>query len=211
MSRKLVILYDVAVIALAIWLFSTYSQWFILITSGIFLFPFLRMIGVIKGLDEREKYLDRLSSNITVIVVLLMAMFIIAIGMELTRDVVLSFILITIITKASFFAGFTFSREKVIAYIGRVMALIYLGFVILSHGFSIDSLIQSIPGIIFLVLTELSRKWRWPAAGFIGYIALISYYYVPKLANPAFLMTYLLLTIPVIVITVRTFEKIETQ
>lgn len=211
MSRKLIILYDIAIIALAIWLYSTYSQWFIMITSGIFLFPFLRLLGIIRELDEREKYLDRLSSNITVVVVLMMAMLIIALKMELNRDMVLSFVLITIVTKASIFAGFIFSRERVITYIGRVMALIYLGFAILSHGISVDFLVESIPGIIFLVFTELSRKWRWPAIGFVAFIALISYIYIPQLLNPALFMTYLLLIIPIVVLTIRAFQKIETH
>jgi hypothetical protein len=131
-----------------------------------------------------------LSSNIALVTVFLLTMLVVALGTELGHDLYFAFIVVPLVAKASIYAGFTYSKKSVITYVGRVMALIYLGFVLLSHGISITSLIQAVPGIIFLVITELARKWRLAGIGYLAYAILISYVYIPKVTNLGLLITY---------------------
>jgi hypothetical protein len=211
MSKVFVLFYDVAVLSLALWLYRSVDPWFVFISAGVLFIPFLRKFGVIRELDEREKYYDRLSSNIALVTVFLLTMLMVALGSALGHDLYFAFIVVPLVAKVSIYAGFTYSKKSVVTYVGRVLALIYLGFVFLSYGFSITSLIEAIPGIIFLVITELARKWRLAGIGYLAYVVLISYVYIPKIINSSLLITYVILLLPMIILTIRTFQKEETE
>jgi uncharacterized membrane protein len=211
MSKIFVLIFDLAVLSLALWLYRNVNPWFVFIAAGIFLIPLLRNFGILRELDEREKYYDRLSSNIALVTVFLLTMLVVALGSALGHDLYFAFIVIPLVAKASIYAGFTYSKKIVITYVGRVMSLIYLGFVLLSHGISITSLIEAVPGIIFLVITELARKWRFAGIGYLAYAILISYVYIPKVTNSSLLITYVILLLPMVILTIRTFQKEETE
>jgi len=211
MSKVFVLIFNLAVLSLALWLYRNVDPWFVFIAAGIFLIPLLRNFGILRELDEREKYYDRLSSNIALVTVFLLTMLVVALGSALGHDLYFAFIVIPLIAKASIYAGFTYSKKIVITYVGRVMSLIYLGFVLLSHGISIMSLIEAVPGIIFLVITELARKWRFAGIGYLAYAILISYVYIPKVTNSSLLITYVILLLPMVILTIRTFQKEETE
>ncbi len=211
MSKVFVLIFNLAVLSLALWLYRNVDPWFVFIAAGIFLIPLLRNFGILRELDEREKYYDRLSSNIALVTVFLLTMLVVALGSALGHDLYFAFIVIPLIAKASIYAGFTYSKKIVITYVGRVMSLIYLGFVLLSHGISITSLIEAVPGIIFLVITELARKWRFAGIGYLAYAILISYVYIPKVTNSSLLITYVILLLPMVILTIRTFQKEETE
>ncbi|TYB91466.1 MAG: hypothetical protein FXF54_08355 [Kosmotoga sp.] len=210
MSKVFILIYDLGILSLALWLYRSINPWFVFTAAGIFLIPFLRRIGICKELDEREKYYDRFSSNIALVTVFLLTMLIIALGSKLEHDLYFAFIVVPLVAKASFYAGFTYSKKTVITYVGRVMSLIYLGFVLLSHGISLTSLIEAIPGIVFLVITELARKWRLAGIGYLAFAVLISYVYIPNLTNSSLLITYVILLLPMIILTIRAFQKEET-
>ena len=79
---------------------------------GLFLFPLLRAFGVVRGLDEREKAIDNLSSNIALAIVFVLAMFYIGKGYEIGIDGYISFILIPFTAKAFFSLVFHFAENR---------------------------------------------------------------------------------------------------
>lgn len=205
--RTLILILDMMFIIAALLLTRFYSHWFIFISVGVFLFPVLRIAGLLKDQDERQKALDNLSSNLALGVSMLLAMFFIALDYKLQIDGTLSFILIPVIAKAVFFAGFALSRKQALTYIGRTIGLIFVAFAILSHGFSFVTLIEATPGLVVLVFTDLSKRWRWFGLGYAGMIVFATFLFVPNFHRITAVLMYFMLVIPFSVLLIRALEK----
>ena len=111
-KKSLILIFDVILIGIATTLIQTISLWFSFLFSGLFLFPLLRAFGVVRNLDEREKAIDNLSSNIALAIVFVLAMFYIGKGYEIGIDGYISFILIPFTAKAFFSLVFHFAENR---------------------------------------------------------------------------------------------------
>jgi len=206
-KKSLILIFDVILIGIATTLIQTISPWFSFLFSGLFLFPLLRAFGVIRDLDEREKAIDNLSSNIALAIVFVLAMFYIGMGYEVGIDGFISFILIPFTAKAVFSAGFSLSRKQAISIIGRSVGLIFIVFAVLSHGFSIITMIEVIPGIAILIVTELSKKSKWFSIGYLAFIVVATIVYIDNFDRVTMVMVYSLFVIPFSFLFVRSLSS----
>jgi len=165
------------------------------------------MLRVIPGFDEREKAIDNLSSNIALGISFVLAIFYIGMKYTLTIDGAISFILVPFVAKAVFFSGFTLERRPSISIIGRSVGLIFVGFALLSHGFSMVGLIEMLPGVVILVCTELSVRYRWFGLTYLFLIGTATWVYVPNFGGITSVLVYSLFVIPFSFLLVRSLMK----
>lgn len=205
--KTVILIFDVFVIILSISLIRTAGSWYSLLLLGLFLFPSLRMLRVIPGFDEREKAIDNLSSNISLGISFVLAIFYIGMKYNLTIDGAISFILVPFVAKAVFFSGFTLERRQSISIIGRSMGLILVGFALLSHGFSTVGLIEMLPGIVILICTELSVRYRLFGLSYLFLIGIATWVYFPNFERITSVLVYSLFVIPFSFLLVRSLKK----
>jgi hypothetical protein len=206
-QKTFILIFDVILISVALTLIQTVSPWFSFLLTGLFLFPILRMSGLIEDLDEREKAIDNLSSNIALAIVFLLAMFYTGMGYEIGTDCFISFILIPFAAKAIFSAGLSLSRKQSISIIGRTVGLIFIGFAVLSHGLSVTTAIEIIPGVAILAATELSKRCKYFGLSFLAFIAVATLVYWNNFDRVTMVMVYALFVIPFSFLFVRSFSK----
>ncbi|MBN2252131.1 MAG: hypothetical protein JW701_00425, partial [Kosmotogaceae bacterium] len=125
----------------------------------------------------------------------------------LTIDGAISFILVPFVAKAVFFSGFTLERRQSISIIGRSAGLIFVGFALLSHGFSTVGLIEMLPGIVILVCTELSVRYKWFGLSYLFLIGIATWVYVPNSGGVTSVLVYSLFVIPFSFLLVRSLMK----
>ncbi|AKI97062.1 hypothetical protein [Kosmotoga pacifica] len=206
-GRKTRLFVDLAFIFSGIWLMKSVSPWFAFLIAGVFLFPLLRDFGVMRDLDERERYIDAISSKAALAVTILIILLQIGLKNILNWDELIAFVLIPIVTKALVFMGMALSRDKTISYSIRVLVLVYLFFVFLSHGFSFEALIEALPGILVLVFGELARKWRWFGLGLFGMVVLITSQFIDDITRPNALLVFYIITAPIVLAGVRSLMR----
>lgn len=202
-GRNVRLILSLAFIILAIWLMKAFNQWFVFFVAGVFVFPLLRDLGILKDLDERERYLDAISSRMALVATVLVVLFQIGLKNQLSGDDLFVIVLIPIVTKALVFIGMCLPREKAINYSIRVLVIIYLGFVLLSHGISTVALIESLPGIAVLIFGELSKRWRWFSFGLFGMAVLITIQFIDNITRPIPLLVYYFITSPIVLAGIR--------
>jgi len=205
--KTVILIFDVFVIILSISLIRTAGSWYSLLLLGLFLFPSLRMLRLIPGFDEREKAIDNLSSNIALGISFVLAIFYIGMRYTLTIDGAISFILIPFVAKAVFFSGFTLERRQSVSIIGRSVGLIFVGFALLSHGFSTVGLIEMLPGIVILICTELSSRYRWFGLSYLFLMGVATWVYLPNFERITSVLVYSLFVIPFSFLLVRSLKK----
>lgn len=205
--KTVILIFDVFVIILSISLIRTAGSWYSLLLLGLFLFPSLRMLRLIPGFDEREKAIDNLSSNIALGISFVLAIFYIGMRYTLTIDGAISFILIPFVAKAVFFSGFTLERRQSVSIIGRSVGLIFVGFALLSHGFSTVGLIEMLPGIVILICTELSARYRWFGLSYLFLMGVATWVYLPNFERITSVLVYSLFVIPFSFLLVRSLKK----
>ena len=205
--KTVILIFDVFVIILSISLIRTAGSWYSLLLLGLFLFPSLRMLRLIPGFDEREKAIDNLSSNIALGISFVLAIFYIGMRYTITIDGAISFILIPFVAKAVFFSGFTLERRQSVSIIGRSVGLIFVGFALLSHGFSTVGLIEMLPGIVILICTELSSRYRWFGLSYLFLMGVATWVYLPNFERITSVLVYSWFVIPFSFLLVRSLKK----
>lgn len=174
------------------------NPWFILITIGGFIFPLMRVLGLLKDLDERELIIDQISGNFTLFFIVFSAMFCIILNLELKGDALLLFILAPLIIKSTIFISLTYPKDLIISYLGRITGSLLILFALLSHGFSTEGLIESIPGIIILILSEFSKRFRFLGIIFFILFLLLFYFFFRNGVKLGLLITFIILSAPLI-------------
>ncbi|AFK07563.1 hypothetical protein BG32_05035 [Mesotoga sp. HF07.pep.5.2.highcov] len=206
-----ILIFDVFIIILSVSLIKTAVGWYSLLLLGLYLFPSLRMLRLIPGFDEREKTIDSLSSNMALGISFVLAIFYIGMSYTLTIDAAISFILIPFVAKAVFFSGFTLERRQLVSIIGRSVGLIFVGFALFSHGFSTVALIEMLPGIVIIICTELSPRYRWFGLSYLFLIGIATWVYLPNFGRITSVLVYSLFVIPFSVLLVRSLRCLFTH
>ncbi|MCD6104109.1 MAG: hypothetical protein DRP19_00710 [Thermotogae bacterium] len=208
-NHMLILLFNICVIASAMFLALTVHSLFAVIGLGVFLFPLLRMANILRDLDERERALDGLSAKIALGFSMTIALLAVALKIDFQSRDVFVFFLFPLIAKASIFFALAKPRETVMKYVGRTLVCLYLFFVILSHGVSLTTLIESLPGLGILALVELSIKWRWLSTAFFVLAVLISPMFLENVDKPGAFITFVILITPMLVMGSTFFKKEE--
>ncbi|WP_143752439.1 MULTISPECIES: hypothetical protein [unclassified Mesotoga] len=211
MLKTGILIFDVFIIILSVSLIKTAVGWYSLLLLGLYLFPSLRMLRLIPGFDEREKTIDSLSSNMALGISFVLAIFYIGMSYTLTIDAAISFILIPFVAKAVFFSGFTLERRQLVSIIGRSVGLIFVGFALFSHGFSTVALIEMLPGIVIIICTELSPRYRWFGLSYLFLIGIATWVYLPNFGRITSVLVYSLFVIPFSVLLVRSLRCLFTH
>lgn len=198
-----ILIFDVFIIILSVSLIRTAGGWYSLLLLGLYLFPSLRMLRLIPGFDEREMAIDNLSSNMALGISFVLAIFYIGMSYTLTIDGAISFILIPFVAKAIFFSGFTLERKQLVSIIGRSVGLIFVGFALFSRGFSTVGLIEMLPGIVIIICTELSPRYRWFGLSYLFLIGIATWVYLPNFGRITSVLVYSLFVIPFSFLLVR--------
>jgi hypothetical protein len=198
-----ILIFDVFIIILSVSLIRTAGGWYSLLLLGLYLFPSLRMLRLIPGFDEREKAIDSFSSNMALGISFVLAIFYIGMSYTLTIDAAISFILIPFVAKAIFFSGFTLERKQLVSIIGRSVGLIFVGFALFSRGFSTVGLIEMLPGIVIIICTELSPRYRWFGLSYLFLIGIATWVYLPNFGRITSVLVYSLFVIPFSFLLVR--------
>lgn len=183
------------------------NSWFIFFAL-LGVFPsILRSFKVLKDLDERELFIEEQSGNLSMIITVILVMISIGLNLEFKDDSLLLFVLVPIIFKAVIFKTLTSPRNNSIFYIGRVFGLLIISFSLLSHGFSLEGFIESIFGIIIIILSELSIKLRFIGILFFLMIIILFNFSFRNGLKLNMLITFIILSVPLLSLGILALKK----
>lgn len=149
--------------------------WLLAILVVVFLsIPLIREFRKKSDLDERQIQISHFSSHIVFYVLLAMILFVMIFeyfGQGQNPDPVWYMLIIIPLVIKFFISLFqNYGAVPTSQWIGYFFAGIWLIFVLLSHGLSLESLIESSPFLIILVVAYVSKKY--PLPGGIAFILL---------------------------------------
>jgi len=161
-----------------------------------------------RKLDEMERYHRLEASLLTLYAVISVTVVLFVLSIELNNDVLFLYTLFPLMLKNMLAAGRSWERKRVILVTGLSISVILLAFTLLSHGFSLDTLIESIMPVIFLITTLIALKWR--RTGSILYLLVFLSLTVLIFRNGANLgkiITFTLLGVPTIFLSVQSLKR----
>ncbi|MCD6239329.1 MAG: hypothetical protein J7K51_08445 [Thermotogae bacterium] len=182
---------------------------FILLYFFVFLRVILHILGLIKELDEREAQIENLSGNVAFFTSVIIAILFLAMNVVVKREILYLFLLIPPVLKTLFFIFFTSSKRTILNLVGIPLGTLLLSFALLSHGFSVEGFIESIPGIFVLFLTWLGGKFN--LVGGIGFYiyASVFFYFCFRLPpiNAGKVLVFALVGVPIIFLGTTCMRK----
>ncbi len=152
-----------------------------------FLFYFVPLvIEIVKDLraDEMISFFRKRASSQTLLFIAVMAIIMASAGVNFSREVVNVLILSGFLMKGVLSTDALLKRNVVIKWTGGVMALMLALFALLSHGFSLETLIEFIPAALVFVATLLALKNRWAGSCAYFCIAILVFYFSLRSWNP---------------------------
>jgi len=161
-----------------------------------------------RKLDEMERYHRLEASLLTLYAVISVTVVLFVLSIELNNDVLFLYTLFPLMLKNMLAAGRSWERKRVILVTGLSISVILLAFTLLSHGFSLDTLIESIMPVIFLTTTLIALKWR--RTGSILYLLVFLSLTVLIFRNGVNLgkiITFTLLGVPTIFLSVQSLKR----
>ena len=193
-------------------LLSSVWPWTILLCLGAFLGIVLRRMGAIRDMDEREEHIDRLATYLSLMVAMLLTMIFFAVYVEPDRDVFYAIILIPLVVRSLSFVMMTYPREGFVSVITKVYGLLLILFALLSHGFSMTFVIESLPGIAVIVMGVLAVKFRRCALVFWIFAGIALYFFmrVPSF-NAAKVVTMVITVVPLILLGMTAFVRTDAS
>lgn len=181
-------------------LLASINPMFILLYFLVFLRVILHALGLLRELDERELQIENLSGNVAFFTSVTMAILLFAMNVEIEREFLYLFLLIPTILKALFFLFSTSSRRFILNLVGISLGILLLFFALLSHGFSIEGFVESILGILVLLLIWLGKRFNLVGAiGFYIYASIFFYFcFRSSPMNIGKILVFALIGIPLI-------------
>ncbi|RKX49107.1 MAG: hypothetical protein DRP38_03515 [Thermotogae bacterium] len=159
-------------------------------------------------MDEMERYHRLEASLLTLYAVISVTVVLFVLSIKLNNDVLFLYTLFPLTLKNMLAAGRSWERKRVILVTGLSISVILLAFTLLSHGFSLDTLIESIMPVIFLITTLIALKWR--RTGSILYLLVFLSLTVLIFRNGVNLgkiITFTLLGVPTIFLSVQSLKR----
>ncbi|MBO8161648.1 MAG: hypothetical protein H0Z24_08435 [Thermosipho sp. (in: Bacteria)] len=160
------------------------------------------------NIDEMERYLRFKVSNIALYAIIIASIFFISCNINITRDVFYFFILFPLVLKNLLYIGYILEREKVIKRTGYIIFGVLIVFTLLSHGFTFETLIESLPWFFILFSTFVAIRYR--IIGFVLFFlsfSVVTYFAFRSELNAVKLLVYSLLGIPLLFLSIQSLRK----
>jgi hypothetical protein len=153
--------YALAVAAIG---FLVSPLYLVLLVPLAFVRPILRELNLLKDVDEREVLIIYRSSHIA-FYVMLMLLVIIFLNMAFVKKVELSsewllLLIVPVFAKLAASIIMNYSLRKAGLIIAWAFGAIWTVFALLSHGFSVAGMMQSLIGVAILAGAAISTRWR---------------------------------------------------
>ncbi|WP_459996311.1 hypothetical protein [Marinitoga arctica] len=161
-----------------------------------------------KRVDEMDRYLRYKTSNITLYILIGATAFFLTMDFIPEKEILIFYTLFPLLLKNLLYIGYMFNREKVIKRTGYTIFLILSIFTVLSHGFSIVTIIEMLPWLLILLSTWLSIKYRILGATiFFGAAGLLTYLIFKSEVDSAQILTFSLIVTPLLFLGFQTLRK----
>ena len=163
-------------------LLALVSPWFLLVAlvTGLTL-PVLRFAGVVRDQDEMYRYVDYRSSHIAYYLMVSIAIITLMLTTlsrhEVSPELTL-LILVPLITKFYLQSIPTRNLARTGIYLGSIVGGTWLLFAILSHGFTIEGVIESSIGLSLLLFSLLGLRYRLISASLLITMGLVATWFV---------------------------------
>jgi len=200
---KILGLLEMALVVLAV-LLSTQTAMFALLYIPAFLIEIYFDIT----LDEMMRYYRRRSGVETLYSILFLVMILEIVGMKSSIEVFNLLIVFALLLKNSLVVCYTMNRRNALARIGYTVSALLFLFVLLSHGISLDTLIESVLPLSIFVSTVLALKFRYVGSlAFFSLSALFTTLSLNRGKGIGGLTVFLLLVIPLVVLGFQSLRK----
>lgn len=199
---------DICIVILTMLLVNFFGSWFILLAVVSLGFQAIKLTKYFKLYSETDRNSDILSGNIALIFIALVAVGAVALKIGMTSETLMLIALGPIVVKTGVFFAITLPRLKFIKYAGRITSFTIILYAFLWGGFTLSGLVQAVPGIILLFLSELAKFKRWPGFILIFFPTILSYYALNSELYPALLIVYVILTTIALSLGITALRKV---
>ena len=163
-------------------LLALVSPWFLLVAlvTGLIL-PVLRFAGLVRDQDEMYRYVDYRASHIAYYLMVSIAIITLMLTTlsrhEVSPELTL-LILVPLITKFYLQSIPIRNLARTGIYLGSIVGGAWLLFAILSHGFTIEGVIESSIGLSLLLFSLLGLRYRLISASLLIAMGLVATWFV---------------------------------
>ncbi|QTA38066.1 hypothetical protein JYK00_00510 [Thermosipho ferrireducens] len=184
------------------------NRWFsILYFVPIFIEVYKDMFS--KRTDEFERLLKYKTSNITLYVMIMISALFLLFSLKATNDIFYFYILFPLLLKNLLYIGYIYQRNKVIKVTGYTLFAILSAFTLLSHGFTLEGLMEFIfLPLLLLISTWIALRFRWIGSIlFSGWFLVLSFFIFRNEFNVVKILVYSLLGTPLLFLGIQSFRK----
>ena len=187
------------------------SKWFFLL----YILPLA--VDIVRDLraDEMVSFFRTRANAQTLLIMTVLLISFGVFGININSDILNILITTGFILKNILAADKLLKRNQVIKWTGYTMAGVLASFTLLSHGLSLEGLIEFLPAIFIFIATRVALRWR--VAGsvmFFGFAALALFEFLQSLAKsgiflPGRIAVMALLIFPVVYLGFQSLRKEE--
>jgi hypothetical protein len=160
------------------------------------------------NLDEMDRYLNYKSATITGYIVIGLSAVFLSLDIIPEKELLIFYILFPLLLKNLLYVGYMLNREKVIKRTGYTIFLILTLFTVLSHGFSIVTLIEMMPWLLILLATWIGIKYRIIGSIiFFGAAGVMTFLIFRNEIDSAQILTFSLVATPLLFLGFQTIRK----
>lgn len=197
-----------------------FSTIMIAISKWLFLLYILPLsIEIVRDMraDEMVSFFRTRANAQTLLIMTILLISFGAFGVNINSDILNILITTGFILKNVLAADKLLKRNQVIKWTGYTIAGLLASFTLLSHGLSLEGLIELLPAIYIFIATRIALRWR--VAGsvmFFGFAALALFEFLQSLAKsgiflPGRIAVMALLVFPVAYLGFQSLRKEEVS
>ena len=164
--------------------------------------------------DEMVRFYRNRANTYTLSILGIFFSFLIAFSKRVDLEAMNAFIVFGFVFKNLLSADRILERNKLIKWVGGVFGILEILFALLSHGFTVEGMVESMIGIYVLFATFIALKWR--LAGFAMFSAITGfflYFFIKSLAKGVFttgkMGTLLFVIFPLVYLSVQSIRREE--
>lgn len=168
----------------------------------------LRRFKILKDFDEFQLKMESEGYFYGFIVFFIMAILFFMEG-KMNRDQIMSILLFPLLVKALTLALSTMDRRKGILSISWAMCLILITFSLLSHGFTVEGIIEILPPIFLVILSYIAIRFRFVGLVHFGIGVYLMNLYLSRMKGYGMFITMILLVLPIFSIGILSLREEE--
>ncbi|ONN27105.1 hypothetical protein XJ44_04755 [Thermosipho affectus] len=206
--RKILSFFEIVLLFIITFMISI-NRWFsIFYLLPIFFELYKDMFS--KEVDEFERLVRYKTSNIVLYIVICMSVTFLLLGLFPTRDIYYFYILFPLLLRSLLYIGYFYRRKRVIKVTGYTLFIMLSIFILLSHGFTKESLFECVVPLLILISTWVSIYYRLVGGVmFFGYFLVFSFYIFRGTLNVGKVLVYSLLGTVLLFLSVQSVRKEE--